>query len=57
MGRTIAAMACIGAFGLAACDRAPPQKAEEPPVVRVMRIGTAQDAQGIEFAGEVRARH
>jgi multidrug efflux system membrane fusion protein len=47
----------LAAALVAGCDRGPAPAVEEPPVVRVMRIGAAQAAQGIEFAGEVRARH
>jgi RND family efflux transporter MFP subunit len=46
-----------GAALLAACGREPEQKPEEVRPVRVLQIGPASPMQGIEFAGEVRARH
>lgn len=47
----------VGAALLAACAPEPEKRPEEVRPVRVLTIGAAQDAQAVEFAGEIRARH
>lgn len=50
------------ALGLAAllaagCSKAPPPKAEEPRLVRVLKIKPVERTRSVEFPGEVRARY
>ena len=52
--RALLALLAILASG---CDRAVTTPPESPPAVRVMRVGSTQAANGIEFPAEIRARH
>jgi RND family efflux transporter MFP subunit len=45
------------AFLSSGCDRAVTAPPENPPVVRVMRVGSTQAGNGIEFPAEIRARY
>jgi len=45
------------AFLSSGCDRPVTAPPESPPVVRVMRVGSTQAENGIEFPAEIRARY
>jgi multidrug efflux system membrane fusion protein len=51
------AMMAAAVLALGACTEAAEQKPEEVRPVRVLKVGVAEGARRLEYAGEVRARH